>query len=151
MLVVAVVVKAMVWAEAVVNMLAEALAIGVVIEELTGLMVGVGTGMLADVEIIAMAAAVIALEFAVTAFDVLIDALADVLSGKIIGVVTGVGVDVFTNVEVNGLVAAMTILGFAMPAPLYEFSCCCAVSDCWPMALSNFASVLQVWMPSYHV
>ena len=118
MLVVAVVVKAMVWAEAVVNMLAEALTISVAIEELTGLMVGVGTGMLADVEIIVMTAAVIALEFAATAFDVLIDALADV------------GVDVLANVEVNVLVAAMTVLGFAMPAPLYEFSCCCAVFDC---------------------
>ena len=77
-----------------------------------------------------MAAVVIALEFVVPAFDVLIDALADVLSGKIIGVVTGVGVDVLANVKVNALVAAMTVLGFAMPAPLYEFSCCCAVSDC---------------------
>ena len=147
----AVVVKAPVWAEVVVTMLAEVLTIGVVIEESTGPMVGVGADMLADVEIIVMTAVVIALEFAVPEFDVLIDALAGVLSGKIIGVVTGVGVDVFTNVEVNGLVAAMTILGFAMPAPLYEFSCCCAVFDCWPMALSNFASVLQVWMPSYHV
>ena len=151
MLVVTVVTKTMVWAESVVNTLAESLAIDVVIEELTGLMVGVGTGMLADVVIIVMTAAVIVLEFAVTAFDVLIDALAGVLSGKIIGVVTGVGVDVLVSVEVNVLVAAMTILGFVMPAPLYEFSCCCAVFDCWPMFLSNFASVLQVWTPSYHV
>ena len=49
MFVVAVVVKAMVWAEAVVNMLAEALTIAVVIEELTGLMVGFGADMLTDV------------------------------------------------------------------------------------------------------
>ena len=150
MLGVVVVVKELVWAEAVVNMLAEALTIGVVIEESTGPMVGVGADMLADVEIIVMTAVVIALEFAVPEFDVLIDALAGVLSGKIIGVVTGVGVDVLANVKVNVLVAVMTVLGFAMPAPLYEFSCC-AVFDCWPMALSNFASGLQAWMPSYHV
>ena len=44
----------------------------------------------------------------------------------------------------------VTAFEFGMPASLYEFSCC-AVFDCWPMALLNCARALQAWMPSYHV
>ena len=78
MSVVAVLLKALVWAGAVVNMSTQALAIDVVIEALTDLMVDMGVAILADVGIIMMTAVVatvlIALEFAETAFDVLIDA-----------------------------------------------------------------------------
>ena len=145
MFVVLVVVKTLVWAETVVNMLAKVSTIDVAIEELTGLMVDIGAGadMLAGVEIIVLPVVVIALEFTVTVYDAL-------LAGKIIGVVTGVGVDLLADMKVNVLVAAMAVLEFAIPAPLYSFRCC-AVFDCWPMTLSNFASVLQAWMPSYHV
>ena len=136
MFVVTVVVKTLMWAEAVVNMLVEELIIGVAIEELTGLlMADVGV----DVEIIVVTAVVapvvIDLDFAAPPFDVLIDALTDVLA----------------DVKVNVLVAATTVLEFVIPAPLYEFTCCCTVFDCWPMALPNFACVLQAQMPSYHV
>ena len=74
MFVVSVMVKALVWVEAVVNMSVEALIIGVVIEELTGLMADVGVGMV-DVEIIVVAAVAIDLEFAESPFDVLADVL----------------------------------------------------------------------------
>ena len=74
MFVVSVMVKALVWVEAVVNMSVEALIIGVVIEELTGLMADVGVGMV-DVEIIVVAAVAIDLEFAAPPFDVLADVL----------------------------------------------------------------------------
>ena len=138
MFVVTVVVKTLMWAEAVVNMLVEELTIGVVIEELTGLMADVGVDMV-DVEIIVVTAVVaavaIGLDFAAPPFDVLIDALTDVLA----------------DVKVNVLVAATAVLEFVIPALLYEFTCCCAVFDCCSMALLNFACVLQARMPSYHV
>ena len=145
MFVVIVVTKALVWADTVVNMLAEALTIRVVIEELTDRVVGVD--MLADdMDIIVAATVLITLEFAVSVFDVLTDVLASLLAGKIIGVLTGGGVDV----KVNALVVTMTVLEFVTPSPLYEFSCC-AEFDWWTMTLSNFAGVLHAWMPSYHV
>ena len=52
MLVVFVVIKAPVWAAAVVNMLAVALPMGVAMKELTGIMVGTGDRMLACIEIV---------------------------------------------------------------------------------------------------
>ena len=145
MFVVIVVTKALVWADTVINMLAEALTIRVVIAELTDRMVGVDM-LTDDMEIILVAAVLIALEFAVSVFDVSTDALTSLLAGKIIGVLTGGGVDV----KVNALVVTMTVLEFVTPSPLYEFSCC-AEFDWWTMTLSNFTSVLQAWMPSYHV
>ena len=121
-----------------------------VIEALTGLMVDVCVDILTEVGIIVVAAVVIALDFVAPVVVVLMDALVMVLAGIILGVLNDVGVDVLTDVKVIVLVAVMTVLEFAIPAPLYAISCC-AEFDCWLMALSNFASVLQAQMPSYHV
>ena len=145
MFVVIVVTKTLAWTDIVVNMLAEALAIRVLIAELTDRVVGVDM-LTDDMEIIVPATVLIALEFAVSVFDVLTAVLASLLAGKIIAVLTAGGVDV----KVNVLVVTMAVLEFVTPMPLDEFSCC-AEFDCWTMTLSNFASVLQAWMPSYHV
>ena len=102
------VVKALVWAGAVVSTLTE--------KALIDLMVGVGIGTLPDVDITVVTAVVavvvIDLEF------VLIDALTGALRGVIIGIMPGVAVDIFTNVKVNILVASITVLEFFTSAPL---------------------------------
>ena len=139
MFVVVVVVKALVWT-------------GVVVNELTALNVGAGVGVdiFADVGIIVVAVVGIILECAVLVSDVLTDVLASALTGKIINVVPCVSGAMLADVKVNVLVFMTTVLGFAMPASLYEFSCC-TVFDCWLVNLLNFDRALQTWMPSYHV
>ena len=112
-MVVVLVAKVLVWAEALVNMLVEGLVI---------ITVNVRVGVLADVDI--------ALEFAVTVsrssvdvvvVDVLIDALADVM----IVVLPAVGVaDVLAGVNVSILAVVITVLEFTMSTPLEEgFGC----------------------------
>ena len=75
--------------------------------------------------------------------DLLMDALtADILIDN--------DVDVSADVNVNVFVDVMTAFEFAMPCPLEEFRRWAAF-DCRLMAALYCASVLQVWMPSYHV
>ena len=54
--------------------------------------------------------------------------------------------------DVNTIVFAvdMTTFEFAVPIPLERFRCWDAC-DCWAMNALDCASVLQTWMPSYHV
>ena len=86
-----------------------------------------------DVDIIAVAAAVIALEFVVPkscAVDILAgmlvglvgDVLADVLAGVTICVVPGIGVAVLTEANAN-ILATITTLEIAVPAPLEKSLC----------------------------
>ena len=76
----------------------------------------------------------------------LIDSLTDIR----LEVLTNIGVDVLVDVSVNVLADIMTAFEFAMPGPLEEVRCRAAFG-CRSMADSGFVSVLQAWMPSYHV
>ena len=88
-----------------------------------------------DVEIIVVSAAVIALEFAVPVscagdvlgvilVGVLVNALADVLTGVIICLVFGIVVDSFCGVNVNVLKAVITV-DIGMPTPLEKLLLLC--------------------------
>ena len=115
--VVALVAKVLVWAEAIINTLVEELVIKVCVDGFSGM------------RIIAVAVVATALEFAVTvsrsvdkvAVDVLINALADVM----IAVLPAVGVaDVLADVDVTILAVVMTVLDFTTSTPLEEeFGC----------------------------
>ena len=115
--VVALVAKVLVWAEAIINTLVEELVIKLCVDGFSGM------------RIIAVAVVATALEFAVTvsrsvdkvAVDVLINALADVM----IAVLPAVGVaDVLADVDVTILAVVMTVLDFTTSTPLEEeFGC----------------------------
>ena len=110
-LVVILVAKVLVWAEALVNMLVEGLVITTV---------SVRVDVLADEEI--------ALEFAVTvsssSADVVVDVLISALADVMIAVLPAVGVaDMLADVDVSILAVVMTVLEFTMSTPLREFSC----------------------------
>ena len=90
--------NALVWAEAIVGMLAEELVIDVV------------------------AAVEIALEFSV-AVPHSADVLEDVLTDVTIGVLPDIGVGGLTDVNVGIFSVVMTVLEFIMSTPLGEFSC----------------------------
>ena len=84
----------------------------------------------AGVEIIVVAAIVIALECAVPVSyfsDVLsgmvVGTLIDALAGVIIGFVSSIGVEMLADANVNVFASLMTALEFAVPKPLEEFSC----------------------------
>ena len=106
--VVVLVAKVLVWAEAVINMLVEDLVIDVRI------------GVLADVEVIMLNGVAIALEFAVTvshAVDVVVDVLIDALTDIIIGVLPA-------DVSVNIFAAFVSIvLDFTMSTLSEDFNC----------------------------
>jgi len=108
LLVVAVVVKSPVCAGAAINMLTEVLEISVraavVIDVFTCVMNVIGVDTLADVKIVAVAAVVVALEFAV-----LVPFSVDLLSGAV--------ADVLDDVNVSALAIVMTALAFAMAVP----------------------------------
>ena len=107
-MVVVMVAKVVLWAEAVINMLVE------------GLFVGVLVGVLANVKIIVLAVVAIALEFAVAlphAVDVVVDVLLDVLIG-----VPPVD-NVLTDANVNILALVMAVLEFTMSTLLEELDC----------------------------
>ena len=82
--------------------------------------------------------------------DVAVELSVDVLTSIILPVVTSIGVDVLMDLNVNVFADAMTAFEFAMVSLLENFRCC-AVFDCRSMAASDCVSVLQTWMPSYHV
>ena len=86
--------------------------------------------MLAGVEIIVGAVAVISLGFAVPISyfagllsDVVVDALIDPLADVIMDFVTGIGVEVLADANVNVCTSLMTALEFAAPKPLEGFNC----------------------------
>ena len=79
--------------------------------------------------------------------DVAVDLLMGALTGILRDVLTNIDVDVNANVF-TGVVSAF---GVFMPNPLEGFRCWAAL-DCRLMAAAlDCASVLQAWMPSYHV
>ena len=82
--------------------------------------------------------------------EVAVGLLMDALTDMILGVLTSIGVEVLVDVNVNVFAGLMTALECAMPSPLEKFRCRAAFG-CLPMAASGFVSVLQAWMPSYHV
>jgi len=115
----AVVGKAMLCTGAVINMLVEVLVIEMWAGVLAGVMVGVGVDMPTGEYIIVVAAAAIALGFAVPVLYA-----ADVLPDVVVDVLTGVNATMLAAVvNVNILAAVVSVLGFAMPAPLGELSC----------------------------
>ena len=71
------------------------------------------------------------------AVDILMEALA------------GIDVDVLLDVNENAF-AGVTTAKFNMPAPLEGLNCRAAF-DCRPIAALDCASVLQAWIPLYHV
>ena len=61
------------------------------------------------------------------------------------------GIDVDVLVDVNGnAFAGVIAVTFNMPAPLEGLNCRAAF-DCRPIAALDCASVLQAWIPLYHV
>ena len=87
--------------------------LGVSADMLTKLIFDIGADMLTDMDIIAMDAPAITLEFAVGVPGV----LTDVLAVPIIDVVTAIAVDMFADENVNGLAPMKTPLGFTLSAP----------------------------------
>lgn len=78
-----------------------------------------------------------------------VDMLMDALTDMMLGILPASDVDVLMDVNVNAFSGAITV-EFAMPAPLEVFNCSAAF-DCRPMTALDRPSVLQTWMPSYHV
>ena len=124
-LVVVLVAKVLVWAEALVNMLVEGLVIDVRADTVIGV--------LTDVEIIVVGVIVIVLKleesvsYSVYAMsgaevDLLMDEFAGVLADIILGVLSGTGDDVFVDVNVN-VFAGVATVRFGISAPLERFSC----------------------------
>ena len=128
--VVVVVIKVLVWAGAVINMVVEVLVFGV-----RGIIVVI---VLLDNEEIILA-------------EVAVNVFIDVSAGVIIGIVLGIGVEVLNGVNVNVCAAVVTaLLEFPMATTLGEFSTW-AACDCWPLGFFNCDRVLQDCMPLYHV
>ena len=101
--------KVLVWAEALINMIAEGLVI---------VTVNVWVDAIADAEI--------ALEFAVTeshSVDVVLDVFINALADVMIGFLPAVGVDSLAALNVNISAVVMTVLEFTMSTPLEEFRC----------------------------
>ena len=127
-LVVVVIVKDLAWVGAVVNMLVEALVINDVMSNvLSGDKGGVDMfNMLADMGIIVVTAAVMALKFGVSirsAVDMLSDVVVDVLfgtvvTGVVIAFVYSIGADMLADVNANAFAAATTV--FTRPTLLRE-------------------------------
>ena len=80
------------------------------------------------------------------AVNLLMDAFTDIIRG----VRTNIRVIVLVDVNGNGFAGVMTAFEFPMSCPLENFRSCAAF-DCRSMAASDCLSVLQTWMPSYHV
>ena len=79
--------------------------------------------MLAGVEIIVGAVAVISLGFAVP-ISYFVDVLSDMVVACVItGFVPGIGVEMLADANVNVFAFLMTVLEFAAPTPLREFGC----------------------------
>ena len=138
----AVLLKALVWARAVAEVLGEVLVIavlsdvliaelGVVTNVLTGEMLGVGAKMVVDdLEVIVVPELAIALEFRVPVtqsvdalFGTVVGVFTDALPAVITGIVSCISVGVLPGVKENAFEAAMTALDFAVSAPLRAFSC----------------------------
>ncbi len=95
--------------------------------------------MMAAVVVTAVAVAV-ALVWAAAIVNMVVEVL---VTGVIIVVVDGIGV-VFADVNMNVLAAVMTVLDFAVSAPLEESILFCrAAFSCWLMAVLDCANVLQ--------
>ena len=77
------------------------------------------------------------------AVDLLVDALTDIIRD----ILNKTDFDVSVDMNVNVFTGVLTTFEFGMPRPLEDFRCRAAF-DCRPM---DCASVLQAWMPSYHV
>ena len=80
------------------------------------------------------------------AVELLMNAVTDIIRG----VLSNIDVDVLVDVNVNMFAVSMAAFEFVMSDPLEEFRCSAAF-DCRPMAALDCVSVLQAWMPSYHV
>ena len=128
--------KVLVWAEALIGML---------VEELNIITVNVRVDALADVEIVLGFTEIVS-----HSVDVVVDVLVDALANVMIGVLPAIGVDVLADLNVKFLAVVMTVLEFTMPTSLEEFGCWAAF-DCRPIVALDCVSVLQAWMPSYHV
>ena len=64
---------------------------------------------------------------------------------------TGIRIELLlAGVGANAFTIVVAALEFPVSTPLEECSRCVAF-DCWPLALLDCDSVLQAWMPSYHV
>ena len=74
------------------------------------------------------------------AVDLLMDALTDIRIGFL---TNNIGVDVLVDANAN-------VSAGVMPGSV-EYSCFWAAFDCRSMAALDCASVLQAWIPSYHV
>ena len=55
--------------------------------------------------------------------DMVIGAWIDALAGVIKGFVSGIGVEVLAGANINVFASLMPALEFAVPKPIYEFSC----------------------------
>ena len=55
------------------------------------------------------------------------------------------------KVDMVAVAGAMAAFDFAAMLEQLKQLSCWAACDCWPLALSDCAHLLQAWMPSYHV
>ena len=141
--VVVVVVKVLMWDTPIIDMV-------VVVEVMV-------IDVLVDVEIIVVGFTVIVLKLTLSALysvdvpsDVAVELFMDALTCAIIVFLTEIGVEVLPDVSANAFAVIITALEFPVLAPLEKFRRGAAF-DCRPLALLGRASVLQAWMPSYHV
>ena len=107
--------------EVVINVLADVLTVGVIVNgELAAVVVGVGVGMLADVEIIAVVLPRKTMEFALS-----VSYGVDLLSGFVLGVLIVALTDVLADINVNVSAAVMIDFNLAIPVPLEESRSLC--------------------------
>ena len=109
--------------EVVINVLADVLTVGVIVNgELAAVVVGVGVGvgMLADVEIIAVVLPRKTMEFALS-----VSYGVDLLSGFVLGVLIVALTDVLADINVNASAAVMIDFNLAIPVPLEESRSLC--------------------------
>ena len=131
---VAVVVKVLVWDAATTNR-------AVIVK-------GVAIGVLADAEAIVVGVVVIVLKFSWIVVPnsvgvpsgLPIDLFINTLAGVMPGILTGIGVAILAGINANAFAVAMTALDFPF-----------SPASAWPRAPLERDSVLQAWMPSYHV
>ena len=140
-----VVVKVLVWAAAIFDMVAVA--------EVPVLVIDV----LVDVGFIMVCVIVIVLNFSLSAsysvgvsFDVTVCLSMDTLTDILVGVLPAICIEALSVMNANVFTVVKTALEFPVSTPLEEFGRCAAF-DWRPLALLDCDRVLQTWMPSYHV